>query len=208
MAGVDFDAAAVSRAYAEGAADYGTKFGDDLFDNAFDRAVLTSVLSGGDGLLLDCGCGPAQVARLGASLGRSVIGFDLTPEMLGLARTRLDAPLVLGDMRGLPFRPASLGAIACWFSLHNFPRHALGAVLAEIARAIRPGGTLVLATHGGHGEAHYGDVIVTYYETSELTALLQQAGFDSLVARTRPPQPGEHAVQKLLVSGRRVDADR
>ena len=60
-----FDPAAVQHAYEVIASDYETTFADELENNEFDRAVVDAAIASvpeGE-LVLDVGCGPAQVSR-------------------------------------------------------------------------------------------------------------------------------------------------
>src|SRR5690349_18056113 len=58
--------------------------------------------------ILELGAGSGRVTAILAPLARSLVGIDLSPELLRLARTRLDgrphAHLVQSDMRALPLR--------------------------------------------------------------------------------------------------------
>lgn len=78
-----------------------------------------------------------------------VTGLDLTPAMLEIARRRISradcaARVVLmeGDATRLPFPDASFDAVTCAFGFRNFPDPA--AALAEVARVLVPGGTLLV----------------------------------------------------------------
>ncbi len=78
-----------------------------------------------------------------------VTGLDLTPAMLAIARRRVEAAdcaarvtFVEGDAAHLPFEAASFDAVTCAFGFRNFPDPA--AALAEVARVLVPGGTLLV----------------------------------------------------------------
>jgi ubiquinone/menaquinone biosynthesis C-methylase UbiE len=75
----------------------------------------------------------------------TVVGVDLTPEMLAAARDhgRLTvAALLLADTRFLPLRDASVDAVLAAGLLPHLPDPAAG--LAELARVTRPGGRLAV----------------------------------------------------------------
>ena len=82
---------------------------DALYDNPIfieqRTDFLLSALGPGDGLLLDAGCATGgQIDALQAR-GRAVIGLDLDPHMLTMARCNgVDAALIRADLRRLPFR--------------------------------------------------------------------------------------------------------
>lgn len=87
-------------------------------------------------LVLDLACGTGDLCRDLHAFGYRALGLDLSGGMLACARTR--APLVRGDAASLPFPAGSIDGIICGFALRNFV--SLGAVFAECARVLRPGG--------------------------------------------------------------------
>src|SRR5262245_57880740 len=100
-----------------------------------DRAAAVLDLCTGSGVSLDGLRSP----------GRLVVGADVSLEMLALAQTRHRrsgwAPrLVAADAFALPFRDRSLDAVTVAFGIRNLrPRRE---ALAEMARALKPGGRL------------------------------------------------------------------
>ena len=117
----------------------------DLADHA--NALTASLRPGG--VVADVGCGPGRDITLLRARGLRVIGIDLS---LGqLRRSRLTG-VVQADMRQLPLRGGSVDAIWCHAALLHIPRTTVPAVLAEFARAARPGGELFLAVAEGDGE--------------------------------------------------------
>ncbi|MEV4755939.1 class I SAM-dependent methyltransferase [Micromonospora sp. NPDC049559] len=135
-----------SRAFfAVRAATWDTKFGDDL--PAYTAAVVEARLPPG-GVAVDVGCGTGRaLPALRRAVGPTgtVVGLDLTPEMLTAARRhRHDAAatLVLGDARRLPFGSGTVDAIFAAGLLTHLPDAEAG--LRELARVTRPGGRLVL----------------------------------------------------------------
>lgn len=79
-------------------------------------------------------------------------GLDLSPAMLDLARARAAAlgrevALREGDAERLPFPDASFDTVVCALGLCSIPdpRRAV----AEMARVLRPGGSLLLVDHVG-----------------------------------------------------------
>lgn len=95
------------------------------------------------GLAVDAGCGTGRHTAHLADLGHAVVGVDASPEMLLLARERVpEAELRTGDLRALPVEDATADVVVCALALSHLPD--LGAV-AELARVLKPGGTLVLS---------------------------------------------------------------
>jgi SAM-dependent methyltransferase len=143
--------------------------------------VLATSLPPG-GVVADVGCGPGRDIALLRAGGLRVIGIDLS---LGQLRTSSLTGVVQADMRQLPLRGGSVDAIWCHAALLHIPRMAVPAVLAEFARAARPGGELFLAVAEGDGEgfevaSNYGSDRrrwFTLHREPDLTALLAKAGF-------------------------------
>lgn len=93
--------------------------------------------------VLDLGCG---TGKLGRAVGRGpvVVGVDLSGRMLERARRGpgRGLHLVQGSAFRLPFRTGAFDAAGSAFVLRNVDD--LPAVLAELARVVRPGGRVAL----------------------------------------------------------------
>ncbi len=127
------------------AADWDARFPDD--GPAYATAVTELRLREGDAVL-DAGCGTGRaLPALRSAVGSrgTVLGADLTPAMLAAAaRSGRDAHglLLLADVARLPLRDASLDAVFAAGLIAHLPRPE--ANLRELARVVRPGGTLAL----------------------------------------------------------------
>jgi ubiquinone/menaquinone biosynthesis C-methylase UbiE len=94
---------------------------------------------------LDAGCGRGELAERLLQAGIDVVAVDQSERMAELTRQRgVDARVA--DIQGLPFGDGAFDAAAANFVLYHVPdvQRALG----ELARVVRPGGTLVVATNG------------------------------------------------------------
>jgi len=110
-------------------------------DRGWRRAAIAAAqLEPGD-VVVDVACGTGDLAALAAAAGARAVGVDFAPAMLARARGR-GASLVRGDAALLPLRSGCARAVTCGFALRNVVE--IGAVLAEAARVLRPGGHLVL----------------------------------------------------------------
>jgi SAM-dependent methyltransferase len=180
--------------------------------------------------VLDLGCGDGALTEQLLAAGCSVVGADASAEFVAASRERgLDARLI--DGQALPFE-AEFDAVFSNAALHWMKRDP-DAVLAGVARALKPGGRFV-AEMGGAGNvaairAAVYDALTRrgldafgadpwYFPTAEdYRARLQAAGFT--VARielfSRPtPLPGDvsgwlstfaQAFIKLVPEGERAE---
>ena len=135
-----------SRAFfAARASSWDTRFGDDM--PAYARAVSETGIRPG-GVVLDAGCGTGRALpalRAAAGADGTVIGLDITPEMLAEARHRGRAgfaTLLLGDARRLPLADDSVDDVFAAGLVMHLPD--LTAGLTELARVVRPGGRLAI----------------------------------------------------------------
>ncbi|PTM96843.1 methyltransferase family protein [Streptomyces sp. VMFN-G11Ma] len=127
------------------AADWDSRFPDD--GPAYAAAVADLQLREGD-RVLDAGCGTGRaLTPLRAAVGPSgvVVGADLTPAMLQAAERagrHRDGQLLLADVAVLPLRSRSLDAVFAAGLIAHLPDPEEN--LRELARVVRPGGTLAL----------------------------------------------------------------
>ena len=97
--------------------------------------------------LLDVACGSGRHATELAARGHRVTGLDLSEEFLAEARGNPgDVRWVLGDMRELGFTAEFDAAWCLGNSFGYLDGHEGLAVLAGIAKALRPGGRLAIDT--------------------------------------------------------------
>jgi SAM-dependent methyltransferase len=184
----------------------------DLRSQPWLRAALAAFAEEVRGLgpVLDVGCGPGIVTGHLTELGLDVRGVDLSSRMIEHARRRhpgLRFSVASATDLGLP--DASLGGVLGWWSLFNLPRDVLAEVLAAFARALVPGGRVLLGTHVGDGDVArtegYGGVPVRWtthlWQPEQLVALLSAAGLQ-LVAELRTPANGQVRAGVVLSAGR------
>ncbi len=99
--------------------------------------------------VLDVACGTGVVARTArdvAGPGGRVVGVDLNPSMLEVAReARPDLEWVQGDAEDLPFADGEFDLALCQSALFFFPDP--GRAVAEMARVVAPGGVVALQTY-------------------------------------------------------------
>jgi SAM-dependent methyltransferase len=94
--------------------------------------------------VLDVATGPGAVAAAAAARGASVVGVDLSPAMVAVARGRHRAlDFQEADAERLPFEAARFDAVLCNFGLGHFPRPEPVAV--ELMRVLASGGRVALS---------------------------------------------------------------
>jgi SAM-dependent methyltransferase len=165
-----------------------------------DRAVLAAfaehVRASGGGLVADLGCGEGRIGAHLAGLGLDMFGIDLSPALIAIARaTRPGLRFAVGSMDALPLPDVALAGAVSWYSvIHALPAD-LPAYFAEFARALRPGGHLLLAFFEAVGEpvTRYQHTVTPAYRwpADDLSALAQQAGFAEVGRMSRAPRAGE-----------------
>jgi 2-polyprenyl-3-methyl-5-hydroxy-6-metoxy-1,4-benzoquinol methylase len=115
-----------------------------------DWATIAAMLEGVDvapgASVIDVGCGGGWTSLFLAESGYRVVGYDIVPVNVEVARARaerwgVDAKFEVGDMEDLPAgEPADLALV--FDALHHSRRQL--AVLESVARRVRPGGWVLL----------------------------------------------------------------
>ena len=139
--GVVVQEGATDAAYSQWASTYDEP-GNGLF--AIDEPIIDDILQtvpAGDAV--DAACGTGRLTARLVERGHRVLGVDASPAMLGVASRRLPAAsFVAGDLRRLPVPDGSMDLVTCGLALTHV--RDLQAVIAEFARALRPGGTALI----------------------------------------------------------------
>ena len=145
-------------------------------------------LVGADATVLDVGCGDG--ARTLANLPDGSVGLDVSRRGLELARETVpDARLLQGEMTQLPVAADSVDAITAYHAVFHVPRADHPAVYREFARALRPGGTLLMTLPGGRFETVRegwmgGRMLFSAPGREATLSQLREAGFADVRTRT------------------------
>jgi ArsR family transcriptional regulator len=166
---------------------------EDLFGETFHLHALVALLD--PSLVVgDLGCGTGQLtALLTPHVGR-VIGVDGSADMLQAARAKMrDVPSVefrLGNLETLPINDGELDVALMVLVLHHVPEPARA--LAECARALQPGGRVLIVDMLPHDRADYqqqmGHVWLGFPE-KQMRKLLAGAGFTDVRVHSLPADP-------------------
>ncbi len=196
-----------SRQFFSTSADAWDRLRVELFGARADLLALLALLD--DALVIgDLGCGTGAASEALAPFVRRVVAVDHSREMLALARQRLggraNVELREGDLEALPVDDGELDAALLALVLHHLPEP--GAVLAEAARAVRPGGRLLVVDMLPHdrevfrvemGHAWLG------FDRAALDAWVTEAGFEQLRFVPVPPDPAGKGPPLFAASARR-----
>ena len=118
-------------------------------ERAIDRSLGRRPL----GRLVDVGTGTGRMIELFGPRASQAIGIDRSSEMLRLARVKLEAAgiassLRQGDMYALPLVDHSADSVIIHQVLHY--AHSPAVAIAEAARVLAPGGTLLVVDFAAH----------------------------------------------------------
>jgi len=189
-------------------------FRDEFESKPYDLAALGDFAAriGPGGRVCDAGCGPCgHVARILAAHGLEVVGIDISPRCIELARREYpDLEFQVMDLARLDFAAGELDGLLAYYSLHYQPKVSLPAVFAGFARVLRPGGRVLIVAKQGDGEGWIEDplgsgqrIFWCSFQLFELEALLAGSGFRVARSTARAPLPAEAAVPRLYAIGER-----
>ena len=154
----------------------------DANDRALAKLDLTQSRT-----ILDVGFGQGRTAAILVQAGHHVIGVDPSPTMVSQATARNRAAcrdgrasLKHGDGVTVPFPDDTVDAAVTAHTIYFMPDPA--ATIADIARVLKPGGTLVIACRTTEDDtADWMDPdVYRIRSTDEITAMLTAAGFQQI----------------------------
>lgn len=166
---------------------------------------LLALLPAG-GTMVEIGVGTGGLLADLAARADTVIGVDHSPAMLEEARRRMagsggsSVDLRLGEMTHLPLPDTSADCALLNMVLHHAPDPP--AVLAEIRRVLRPGGSLLIADLARHERETAREQLADQwlgFDEAELTGWLKAAGFDEVICERTEGATGQETV--LVVRG-------
>lgn len=163
-----------------------------------DRAVIAAWREATPGRLLDAGCGPGHWTAFLQQGGRDVLGIDLSEQFIGHARVRFpEVSFVHGSFTTLPVPDAALGGILAWYSVIHTPPTDLPEVFTEFARAVAPGGSILLGFFDGTPREPFAHAVAPahFWNAEALADLLDEAGFTVTASATRAREPSEISIR-------------
>jgi SAM-dependent methyltransferase len=174
--------------------------------------------------VLELAFGTGHLAAEALARGATVVGVDVAPAMVALARQRVPgASFNEGDAEALPFKDGQFDAVICCFGLLHFAEP--DRALREAARVLKPGGIVSFAVW--HSPQNGGElfklVLGTYEKLANMDVglppapplfaltdaavrdpMLAQAGFQDVRTQDIPvtwPLRGPESVVEFVLKG-------
>ena len=181
---------------------------EELFGTRFHLTALLGLLDE-RWVVGDLGCGTGQVSAALAPFVRRVIAVDSSAEMLAAARRRLKpaghVEVKRGALEALPIADGTLDAAVAMLVLHHLPEP--GQALAEMARALKPGGRLLVTDMLPHDRESYrqrmGHVWLGFSD-AQVTRALAGAGFTGIRIAPLPADPAAKGPALFAATARRA----
>jgi ArsR family transcriptional regulator len=183
-----------------------------LLDQAAGLWALVPLIPRAD-RVADIGTGTGGMLPLLSEIAQTIVAVDISKEMLRLAQKRAkslgldNVEFVKADLHDLPLEDASVDAAFATLVLHHAPDP--GAAVKEMARVLRPGGTLVVVDLSAHGHEwlreEQGDVWLGFGR-DELVGYLNKAGlvrtqFKVVSQADTGKKGGGHPLKLFVASG-------
>lgn len=194
-----------ARYFAAHAADWDELRAMHVPEEKVEAVVRKAIGPGPFEALADLGTGTGQMLALLAPLAAHALGIDQSPQMLALARVRIEraglrhVELRQGDIYALPVEGNSYDLVLMSQVLHYLddPLRAI----REAARILRPGGRLLIVDFAPH-EVEALRAVHAHrrlgFAREEVAGFLSAAGLDFIGADSLEPKPSDKG--KLTVS--------
>jgi len=180
-------------------------------EGPLDRAMLADFADRVDGPVADVGCGAGRMTAYLDGLGLDVVGIDLSPGMVAVARRSYPSlRFEVGSLAALDLPDSGLAGVLAWYSIIHTSPDELPAVVAELVRVLAPGGHLLLGFQAGADEHRamthaYGHTVACdawLHSPDTVVGLLEAAGLVVDARLVREPVGGERRPQASLLATR------
>jgi ArsR family transcriptional regulator len=162
-----------------------------------ENAIVRLAREGATESVLDAGTGTGRMLELLAPYIKRGVGVDSSPDMLAIARDRLERAHIhhcqvrLGDVYRLPFAGHDFDAVLFHQVLHYLedPQSAI----AEAARELKPGGRILIADFAPHDLEFLRSELQHRrlgFADREVQGWFQTAGLKALASEAIAPEAG------------------
>ncbi|OFX02468.1 MAG: hypothetical protein A3E78_04550 [Alphaproteobacteria bacterium RIFCSPHIGHO2_12_FULL_63_12] len=190
--------AAIAAAYFEkNAAEWDSVRGLQIEESTVENRMRALLDDGRAGLFIDIGTGTGRILTVFADKFTHGVGFDLSREMLAVARDNLEksgvsnAQVRHGDLFSLPVETATADVVCIHQVLHFLAEPA--AAVREAARLLKPGGKLIISDFAPHEleflRAEHAHRRLGFSD-DEVAAWCAATGLDLVTTETLPPASG------------------
>jgi len=201
----------VRSAYDTVAETYSAVIPDTSFEAPLDMAMMDHFIAHmratADRTVIDVGCGAGRMTSYLGEAGLAVSGVDLSPEMVRIAQQLHPGLLFeLGELTDLPQADAAADGVLAWYAIIHSPPTALPAIAREFWRALRPGGSALVAFHAGSGhrtiDRAYGHDVqlrAELHAPEEVALRFTEQGFVMRAQLVRSPRAKEKHPQAAIL---------
>lgn len=193
------------------AEDYAKNY--DTIDGEEDLVFLNTFLSylPHNSHLVDLGCGTGFAAQWLVQKGMKVEGFDLSANMIGIAKKNYPAiRFSIADMRTFKPQEEQVDAVWAGYSMFHVDQMDFERTIDNIKTYLKPGGIFGLVMQEGEGELDAPEpflpgrnIYIHLYTEEELGKILERHGFEVIERKRKSAQhPNEFAFNKILLVGR------
>jgi len=175
-------------------------------DAQVEAAVLDLVGDAPLQAVLDLGAGTGRMLELLAPRAVRAVGVDLSPDMLNLARARIEekglrnVQLRQGDVYAPPVERGGYDLVVVHQVLHFLDDP--GRALREAAGLLRPGGRLIVVDFAAHEEESLREHFAHRrlgFSAEEIALLMKEAGLDVVETRRIAPRANEPAKLTVVI---------
>lgn len=143
--------------------------------------------------ILELGCGSGVQTKLLLDLGLSVVGIDISPNMITEAKKRAPkGEYLVGDIASVAFAKDSFDGIYARASLLHIPKNLIPKVFESVNKMLKTGGYFYLAIKEGKGEGEVEDLrhginvkrFFSLFVKEEIEKLMEAADFNIVELNT------------------------
>lgn len=155
--------------------------------------------------ILDLGCGPGRDLRVLREMGHEPVGLDAAAQLCAIAREWSSCEVWQQDFLDLDLPNSAFDGIFANASLFHVPTRDIQRVLADLRRALKDAGVLLVSNpRGQNQEAWEVDRFGVFYDLKEWSRLVGAAGFEALEHYYRPPGRPRHRQPWLVTVWRNL----